>query len=545
MHEFLRRTFIVLAVVSLAVSGGGLISPNASAQSASTAGKIKKLETDVAVIGAGSGGLAAALRAGELGLKVCLFEKTGHTGGTLNGGMGPFGAGTHIQEKYGIKNCTPEDAYNILMDFTHGEIDYRLASEYINNSAATVKWLEDQGVIFAAMDGARGGGFMHSISPHPDYETDEKGMYISMLLTDRIKANKNITLLLETPAKKLIKTGDAITGLIAEDKNGNEIQVSAKAVIIMTGGFMGSPEMIAKYTDYTYGENLFHTYDRPNISGDGIRMAWEVGAAKSEMMMAVYKGMPIYGGPAGTKNEWAIIANPNLMVNLRGERFVNEDLDRYFMGANIHRQPGGCAYLLMDSTIADIYRAQGPGRGLDNSTTMADVDEIVAEAKKLNYPYLYSADSLEDLCKQTGIDLRGLKTTIAEYNALCEAGEDTVFHKNAKSLLPLKGPRYYAAQFCCDSFGGIGGIRINYRTEVLNEDLNPIPGLYSGGSDANTLYAGSYPEKLSGNFTGFAYTTGLLAAKHAAEYIQTAAEEEKVVISIEELGKKLEVPGKK
>jgi fumarate reductase flavoprotein subunit len=520
MGKLDRRKFIKILVGSIAILGMGLSSQNTWAQSGSVKPRINKLETDVAVIGAGSGGLAAALRAGELGLKVCLFEKTDHTGGTLNGGMGPFGAGTHVQKKYGIKNCTTEDAYNILMDFTQGQIDYRLASEYIRNSAFTIKWLEDQGVLYSAMDGPRGGGFMHAISPHPDYKTDEKGMYIAMLLTDRIKANKNISLYLETPVKKLIKTGNSVTGLIAEDKNGNEVQVTAKAVIIMTGGFMGSPEMIEKYTDFTYGEDLFHTYDRPNISGDGIRMAWEVGAAKSEMMMAVYKGMPIFGGPAGTKNEWSIIANPNLMVNLRGERFVNEDLERYYMGNNIHRQPGGCVFLLMDSTIADIYRAQGPGIGPDNAVTMADVDEIVEEAGKLNYPYLFSADSLADLCEQTGIDLKGLEATIAEYNAFCEAGEDPVFYKDTRFLLPLKGPRYYAAQFCCDSFGGLGGIKINYKTEVLDEDLNPIPGLYSGGSDANTLYAGTYPEKLSGNFTGFAYTTGLMAAKNAAEYIR-------------------------
>jgi len=504
----------VAVIIGLAFS---LLSVWGQEGSAGAAGR--KTTTDVAVVGAGPGGLTAALRAAQLGLKVCLFEKTDHTGGTLNGGMGPFGAGTHIQEKYGIKNCTPKDAFDYLMDFTHWQIDARLASEYINTTAFMVKWLEDQGVIFAPMQGGRG-GYMHAISPHPDYETDAKGMYICMLLTDKVKANKNIELFLETPVKSLVKTGDAITGLTAENKNGETIEMDAKAVILMTGGFYGNPEMIQENTSFTYGKDLFYTFERPNISGDGIEMAWAAGAAKSEMMMDVYKGMPILGGPAGTRNEWAIIANPNLMVNLQGKRFASETIDRVYMGNAIHRQTGGCAFLMFDSTIADVYRARGPGVGPDNAVTMPDVDDIVAEAKKLNYPYLFAADSLEDLCEQTGINLEGLKSTIAEYNSFCDAGNDPIFYKDAASLLPLRGPKYYASKFCCDSWGGLGGIKINYRTEVLDTALKPIPGLYAGGSDANTMYAGTYPAHLSGNTTGFAYTTGLMAAKNAAEFIE-------------------------
>ena len=524
MYEFNRRKFLGVVGGATAALGLGLSSRNALAQAETVKSAKNQVETDLAVIGAGPGGLASALRAAELGMKVCLFEKRDRTGGTFNGGMGPFGAGTHIQEKYGIKNCTTRDAFNYLMDFTHWEADARLASEYINNTAFMVKWLEEKGVIFSAMGGGGGpgeGGFMHAISAHPDYKTDAKGMYITMLLTDRVKANKNIEIFMETSVKKLVKTGDAVTGLVAQDKGGREIQVKAKAVIIITGGFMGNPELIKKYTTYTYKKDLFYTYEMPHITGDGMKMAWDTGAARSEMMMDAYKGMPIYGGPAGTKNEWVIIANPNLMVNLQGERFVNENADRVYMGNAIHRQTDGCGFLVFDSTIADKYRAQGPGKGPDNATTIPDVDVIVAEAKKLNYPYLYAAESLEDLCKQTGIDPANLKKTIAEYNSFCKAGNDPVFYKDAQNLLPLYGPKYYASKYCCDSWGGLGGIKINYKTEVLNAALKPIPGLYSGGSDANSIYAGTYPSHLSGNTTSFAYTTGLMAAKNATDYIRS------------------------
>lgn len=87
--------------------------------------------------------------------------------------------------------------------------------------------------------------------------------------------------------------------------------------------------------------------------------------------------------------------------------------------------------------------------------------------------------------------------------------------------MPLYGPKYYASQWCCDNFGGLGGIKINHRTEVLDTALKPIPGLYAGGQDANTMYADIYPAYESGNFSSFAYTTGLIAAKNAVEYIRS------------------------
>jgi fumarate reductase flavoprotein subunit len=530
-----RRTFIKLLGGTATFFGSGLASRTVSAEAGNAKPQAKKLTTDVAVLGAGPGGLAAALRAAELGLTVCLFEKKDKTGGARNGGMGPFAAGTHIQEKYGVKNCTTKDAFNYLMDFNHWRTDARLASEFINNTAFTVKWLEEQGLLFSPMGEASkaGGGpamldsgFMHAFARHPDYPNE--GFYACSLLTDRARAKKNIQIFLQTPVRNLIKIGNVVTGLVAQDATGDEIHVKAKAIIIMTGGFSGNPEMIKKYTNFTYKKDLFATFEMPNLSADGMKMAWDVGAVRSEMMMGIYKGIPIYGGPGGTKNEWAILANANLMVNLLGQRFMNEALsDRYMYGNIIHRQPSGCGFMIFDSTIADIYRNQQSDTGLGVPASMGmappvhDIEKIVAEATKLNYPYLFAADSIEDLCRQTGIDPDGLKATIAEYNSFCKTSKDSIYYKDSSNLLPLYGPKYYASKWCCDNFGGIGGIKINPKTEVLNTDLKPIPGLYAGGHDANTMYADTYPAYESGNFSSFAYTTGLMAAKNAAEYIKS------------------------
>ena len=492
---------------------------------------MKKMTTDVAVIGAGPSGLAAALRATEFGLHVALFEKTATFGGVYNGGMGPFGADTHIQHEYGKVEGTAEHAFNYLFDFTHGQIDARLASEFIRKSAFTVKWLEDYGVNYADPNQPPFGGpddkeyFCHVIVDNPEFKEADgsnKWMYIPSLLYARAAATGMVDFHFETPVKKLIREKDAVTGLIAVDRDGNEIEVEASAVIIATGGFMGNPKLIRENTTYENDVNIFFSRQRPNICGDGMQMAWEIGAAKGEMMVDVYKGMPMYCGPAGTKEGWELLADPNMLVNLRGERFMNETYpDRYYMANAIHRQPKGTAFMITSSNITDLYKAgkkkldSPPGMPLPEN----DIDVIVQTAKKMDYPYVYGADSLEELCEKTGIRLSGLKESIEEYNAMCQAQFDHVFFKRS-NLLPLAGPKYYAAQFFVDSFGCLGGLKINYKMEVVDPELDAIPGLYGVGSEVNCLYAGTYPGKLSGNTSGFAYNSGILAAENAAEYIQ-------------------------
>ena len=237
-----------------------------------------------------------------------------------------------------------------------------------------------------------------------------------------------------TPAKKLIKQDGRITGLIAEDEAGNSIEVEAKAVVIGTGGFMGNPKLIRENTTYENNGNIFFSRQRPNICGDGMQMAWDVGAAKGEMMVDAYKGMPIYCGPAGTKEGWEILSDPNLLVNLRGERFMNEAYpDRYYMANAIHRQPGGTAFMITSSNIAELYHT-GELK-LDSPPGMPapelDLDKIVQAAQDMDYPYVYAADSLEELCEKTGIRLDGLTAAVDGYNRMCDAGRDHVFFKQS------------------------------------------------------------------------------------------------------------------
>ncbi|HAL74755.1 MAG TPA: FAD-binding dehydrogenase, partial [Clostridiales bacterium] len=157
--------------------------------------------------------------------------------------------------------------------------------------------------------------------------------------------------------------------------------------------------------------------------------------------------------------------------------------------------------------------------GLTNHIESADAyDEEMAKAQSLNDPYIFAADSLEELAAKTGIDRDGLLQTAAEYNQACKS-HDALFFKDHRYLKPLKGPRFYAVAEYPSGYGSLGGIKINWKTEVVTDDFTPIPGLYAAGTDACTIFGDSYVFILPGNTMGFALNSGRMAGEHAVDYL--------------------------
>ena len=59
---------------------------------------------------------------------------------------------------------------------------------------------------------------------------------------------------------------------------------------------------------------------------------------------------------------------------------------------------------------------------------------------------------------------------------------------------------------------------------MLNDDYEPIEGLYASGSDVCDIYAGTYIFDLPGNTMGFALNSGRIAAEHMVEFIESLEE---------------------
>ena len=487
---------------------------------------MNQIETDVVVIAGGAAGLAAAVSAAERGAKVVVFEKASTTGGAANMGNGLFAVESNMQIMKQVP-LTRDEAFKIFMDYTHWRVDARLVKAYIDKSASTIDWLEKMGVEFlepaAYFPGAQ--FTWHLIKPSSGriFGGGENGSAATMvrILTEKAKS-LGAKIYLQTPVKKIIKKGEQITGVIAEDiKSGDEIQANARAVIIATGGCGDNPEMMQKYTGYKYGQDIY-SFRVPGLTGDGIRMAWEVGAGDTPLNMEIIYGVPATRGMF--RNLSCTFRQPNLMVNLQGERFMNEDIMRNttFTGNAIATQKNRCAFNIYDEATRKYYEEHG----LDfismvfNVTKVAGFDDELKQAMDQGSPDIFAANSLEELAIKTGIDFENLKKTVTEYNQDAETGRDRIFNKNPRYLRTIKQPKFYAGRLFPGAYGTLGGIKINYKTEVLTKNYDIIRGLYAAGVDACTIYGDSYVFILPGNTMGFAINSGRIAGENAADYVK-------------------------
>jgi glycine/D-amino acid oxidase-like deaminating enzyme len=102
---------------------------------------------DVIVIGSGVAGLSAALTAAEGGAKVIVFEKRCALGGSSSFFHGIFAAESHMQRARFI-TLSRDEAFKAVMEYSHWRADPRLVRAVVDESAATITWLEKQGVQF-------------------------------------------------------------------------------------------------------------------------------------------------------------------------------------------------------------------------------------------------------------------------------------------------------------------------------------------------------------------------------------------------------------
>lgn len=487
---------------------------------------MRQLETDVIVVAAGLSGLAASIAAAENGASVITFEKSTTTGGAANMGMGPLGVGSRIQKEHMIA-LTPGEAFRKHMYFTHYRVDARMVRDYYFKSGDTIDWLMDMGVefvgvqrAFSAPEATRAysdGEFTwHVVKP------DGGGMpgprcatAMTKKMTERAK-ELGVEFLFETPVKKIIMEDGAAVGVIAVDKNGEEIEARANAVIICTGGFGDNPQMIAEETDFEFGKTIYN-FAIPGMKGDGIKMAWEAGAGKEPCIMELMYQLP------DNMNHFILdgaFRQPCLWVNRNGQRFMPEDqiANTTFTGNAIAAQPGKVAFAIFDSKMLKKYKKKGPDivSHVHPHDLFDHFDEQWNRDLEAGYEPIAQADTIEELAEMIGIDVEGLVEQVQEYNDMCDLGYDEIFEKDRAYMQPIEKAPFYVCRQNVGAYGSLGGVKINHKTQVLTQDAKVIPGLYCAGTDACNIFGDSYPFILSGNTMGFCLNSGRIAGENAS-----------------------------
>src|SRR4030042_2060497 len=236
--------------------------------------KSTNLKSDVVSVGGGGAGLSAAVAAAEKSAAVIVLEKRNILGGNANIIEAITAAESPVQKKDGF-DITKEALFRKSMEYCRWDCNPRVVRALIERSGDTIRWLEEKGIKFK----------LHPIWPSQDpvnwHEVLGPGPAwiagtgeLTRVLIKNCE-DLGVKLLCDTTAKKILTgTKGEVNGVLSMTKEGEEIIVTAKSIIVATGGYAGNKELLKKHPHYH--ENIVNR-GLPN-EGDGIRMAMEIGA---------------------------------------------------------------------------------------------------------------------------------------------------------------------------------------------------------------------------------------------------------------------------
>ncbi len=487
------------------------------------------MNREVVIVGGGNAALCAALAAREAGARVALLEKAPRP---ERGGNSFFTAGAFRVAHQGLedlrKDVLPDlsDAevraieidpypesqfFDDLARLTEHLTDPDLAETLVRGSRPTIVWMRSQGVRFIPMFARQAFriGDRHRFWGGLSVEAVGGGPGLIEALYARAEQLGVEIRYAVKASRLLLDQRGAVRGLVTRDAEGFH-DLAAATVVLACGGFEANPEWRARYLGP--GWELARVRGTRHNTGDGIGMALEAGAQpyghwSSCHAVAWDLNAPPFGdrkvGDLFQKHSYPL----GLIVNLRGERFVDEGADfrnytyaRY--GREILRQPERAAFQIFDQKVVGLLREE----------------YRIREVTKAE------ADTLGELARKLEIDPAGLERTVTAFNAAVQPGtfnpgildgKRTLGVTPPKSnwALPLDAPPYVGYAVTCGITFTFGGLRVDTRARVLDTEDRPIPGLYAAGELVGGLFYHNYPGG-SGLMAGSVF--GRLAGESAA-----------------------------
>ena len=311
--------------------------------------------------------------------------------------------------------------------------------------------------------------------------------------------DRGIPLHLKTPMKSLISEDGRVVGVVAEQQ-GKELRIRArKGVILAAGGFERNQELREKYLPHPTNANW--TAAHFNNTGDALTAALEVGAGARRLDWAWWTTTAVIPGRQKAQMMMVEKSMPgNYTVNQNGERFSNESQNYVSFIEDMFRNynegnPCIPCYMIFDAD----FRRQRPCGPIVQSKLMPD---WMLPRAWWTPSFLMKADSLRELARKIGIDGDRLEETQRKVNEYARTGKDEDFKRGDNvydryygdpsitpnpCLGPLKKPPFYSMALFPGEMGTAGGLIIDTKAQVQNENGEPIPGLYAAGNCTNAL----------------------------------------------------------
>ena len=489
------------------------------------------VDCDVVVVGAGTAGMPAAVSAAEGGASVVVLEKQAAGFGMRN----YIGAvGTSTQKQAGVE-ISEKQIVQDLLRYSSYRADASLVKLWAQRSGEAIDWytgLMEQGGMNVWLETDINDDvesqFKEYSTCHMYYNLDNADLTETSVMAQKME-DAGCDVRYETPMVQLIQEDGAVTGVVAQAADGSYVRVNAGAVVLATGGYAANTDMMMALNEKDYLANVM-IYCDPGATGDGIKAAHFAGGQMDLAHTAMYfqRGCTMpgsVGGDVSTPGLWWMGSQPFLQVNRKGERFANESLPYDY---NLHQaagQSGGVFVSIFDANWQDdvtafhtigcsrIVPAEQISQGYEGVKWTFEKIMAASFEPALEAGQLVQADTIEELAEKMGMDPEVLSATVERYNELCEQGEDVDFYKESYRLRPVAEPPFYAVTVGGQLLCTMDGMQIDTNFRVLDEEHDPIPGLYAIGNDSGCYFADCYPELVVGAAAGRSVTFGYLLGR--------------------------------
>lgn len=500
------------------------------------------LDTEVLVVGCGTGGWITAMTAAEEGAKVLVVEKR-ETPTGIRHDIGAIGSRLQQQtiEQFPEFEIDKMEALQELVRYGSGYVDSDLIKVWINESAEMVDWLTDmfeaegsfrmdhEGGVGNLDDPGRDKGYATGHSPNKTENAAEDATTETVFQAHCDELG--VEWKLSTALVKLVQDDSGkVTGIIAQDQNDNHyIKVNAsKGVIMCTGGYATNTEMMQALQPMTLDMKINCPLGS-TCDGSGIKaMMWagaDLDPTHASMMFNRCCCLPTETAGYKTNGKWFWFGEqPFMKVNLKGKRFCNESGPYEFMLHSMIMQPGHTYCDIFDSNskqYAEQFDEVGCCRLFpfpNGAPSNRDFDSVWEQltTQFVEEGYVIKADSLEELAKGLNIPVDDFVASVNRYNEFCASGVDEDYGKERHRLTPVNQAPFYGVRVGAWHLTTLNGCRINTDMQVLDSEGEPIEGLYATGDCTGGMFATTYPNLFTGLACGRTMTFGRRAAKLVA-----------------------------
>jgi len=442
---------------------------------------------DIVIVGAGGAGMSAALEAKAKGLNPVILEKMPVAGGnTSKSSSGMNASQTKFQKEQSIEDSN-DKFYEETLKGGHDTNDKEMLRFFVDNSASAIDWLDSIGI---KLNNITITGGMSEKRTHRPEDGSAVGQYLVKGLVRNVQ-EKEIPLFVNADVKEITQKDGKANGVKVLFNQADEKTITAKAVVVTTGGFGSNMDMISKVRPDLEG---YVTTNQIGSTGDGIKMIEALGGTTVDMdQIQVH---PTVQQEKSYLIGEAVRGEGSILVNSEGTRFVNELTTRDKVTEAINALPEKAATLVFDSGVKSRVKA-------------------IEQYDKMGF--VIQADTIEALAKEIGVPADKLKSTLDTWNSAVKNKNDAEFGRTTGMDNDLSTGPYYAIKIAPGIHYTMGGVKINTNTEVLNKDGAAIPGLFAAGEVTGGLHG---QNRIGGNSVAEIIIFGRQAGIKSAEFVQ-------------------------